>query len=216
MLFSFFSQHTIPPSSPSIEIHKPEKPTLTIPLKNTLTVDHHSHRRHSVDTSQHSPTHETGPIVVKSQSSIMPLQANESHNVSEQFLTPTMQRKKSVSSKERLFSVESLQRTSSTRSMERRLKVKTPSTDSKTSEREILKATENEGELSSKLGERKLTSLSVTTPDNVNNRNCYVVNISFDFNFRLICMKIPTVYHIHHSVVGCMNIEIVYCQMIQV
>ena len=115
------SQHVIPPpSSQSIELLKPEKSsTSPSSQQNTLiVVDPNNVRRHSIDTSSVSPSHTNNSTVVKSQSTIMPVPLTESSNVSDQLPIPAMNRKKSVSSKERLFSVESMRRRSSTKSIE--------------------------------------------------------------------------------------------------
>jgi hypothetical protein len=106
-----------------------------------------------MDTSQSVPTHPTNNTVVKSQSIIMSLPINNSNNLSEEFLSPTLIRKKSVSSKERLFSVESLHRTLSTKSNEQLIKVIPPS----------LPET-----YANKYDEQNQTSLTITTPENVN------------------------------------------------
>lgn len=118
-------------------------------------VDSNAQRRHSMDTYQISPTTNT---VVKSQSTIMPLPNENSSNVSETMLSPTFTRKKSVSSKERLFSVESLHRTASTKSNDRLIKLAAQSNDTSnspdthTTKRDEQKAT---------------TTFTLTTPDNV-------------------------------------------------
>jgi hypothetical protein len=104
-----------------------------------------------------SPNHSNNNTVVKSQSTIMPLPLNNTSNVTEQLSLPTINRKKSVSSKERLFSVESLNRVSSTKSNEHLIKVATSN---------IPKPT---------------TILSVTTPDNVNKQNFRQFRICFFF-----------------------------------
>jgi hypothetical protein len=140
------SQYNLSSTSPPIEIHQPDKSNqsehnLTV---SSLIVDPNVPRRHSMGTppvSQNNPNNNT---VVKSQSTTMPLPLNNTSNVTEQLLSPTINRKKSVSSKERLFSVESLNRTSSTKSNEHLIKVATSPSPKPT------------------------TILSVTTPENVN------------------------------------------------
>lgn len=115
-----------------------------------------------MDTSDLTPTHpSTNNTVVKSQSSIMPLPINNSSNVSDQLLSPTINRKKSVSSKERLFSVESLNRLSSTKSNENLIKIVTQPIDM------INEPSESEYQRrpSRKREEQKATSLYVTSPD---------------------------------------------------
>lgn len=164
-LFSFFlSQHVLPPSSPPVQIHKPPKSRPTNQSQQNLTpshlmVDSNIQRRHSMDTSKFSPTHPTNSTVVKSQSSIMPLPLEDPSNVSEQLLSPAVNRMKSVSSKERLFSVESLHRTSSTKSNQHLIKVATQSND--TSNPPETPPTKREEA-------KPTTTLSVTTPENVN------------------------------------------------
>ncbi|CAF4421945.1 unnamed protein product, partial [Rotaria sp. Silwood2] len=167
------SQHVIPPISPSIEIHKPEKKNLNVQLNNSLAVssntslvvDSNIPRRHSMDTSQYSPTHSPTHTVVKSQSTIMPLPRNDSNDASEQLLSPTMARQKSVSSKERLFSVESLHRTSSIKSAEHLIKVATQPSDVNHSHSGTYNLSEPERKRSIKRDEPKSTSLAVTTPE---------------------------------------------------
>ena len=91
-------------------------------------------------------------IFVKSQSTIMPSPMNSSKSATESSLSPNVERRKSVSSKERLFSVESLNRRSSLKSPEQLTKVTTQSD-------ETLKPTTT------------TTILSVTTPENVRRSN---------------------------------------------
>ncbi|CAF0865041.1 unnamed protein product [Rotaria sordida] len=169
------SQHVIPPVSLSIEIHKPEKinsniqstnNNLTVLSNTSLIVDPNIQRRHSMDTSQYSPTHLTTNTVVKSQSTIMPLPRDDSKDVSEQLLSPAMTPQKRVSSKERLFSVESLHRTSSTKSTEYLMKVATqPSSDIDRRHSGTYNLSEQERKYSIKRDEPKQTSLTVTTPE---------------------------------------------------
>ncbi len=149
------SQHILPPLSPPIKIHKPEKIHSNNQSKNTLTVsslmvDPNIQRRHSMDTSQLNPISPTNNTVVKSQSTIMPLPINNSNDLSEQLLSPPMSRKKSVSSKERLFSVQSLHRT---KSNEHLIKVMTQPID------------EHNRKHSIKHDEQKSPSLSITIPE---------------------------------------------------
>jgi hypothetical protein len=95
-------------------------------LNNALIViDSNSHRRHSMDTSQFMPNQTIGSSVVKSQSTIMSLPDDESSHIADQLNLPQMHRKKSVSSKERLFSVDSIHRTLSAKSIEHLMKVAT-------------------------------------------------------------------------------------------
>ncbi|CAF0816840.1 unnamed protein product [Rotaria sp. Silwood1] len=167
------SQHVIPSVSLSIEIHKPEKRIPNIQTNNnlgvssntSLIVDSNISRRHSMDTSQCSPTHSSTNTVVKSQSTIMPLPRNDSNDTSEQLLAPTITRKKSVSSKERLFSVESLHRTSSIKSAEHLKKVATQQSDINRSHSGTYNLPEQERQHSIKRDVQKSTSLSVTTPE---------------------------------------------------
>lgn len=154
------SQHVIPPHSPPIQIHKPEKTHSNTQLQTNLTpsylmVDSSTHRRHSMDTYQVSPTTST---VVKSQSTIMPLSDEDPSKVSETMLSPPSTRKKSVSSKERLFSVDSLHRTASTKSNDHLIKVATQSND-----------TSNSPDTpTAKRDEQKPTTIfTLTTPENV-------------------------------------------------
>jgi len=149
------SQHILPPLSPPIKIHKPEKIHSNNQSKNTLTVsslmvDPNIQRRHSMDTSQLNLISPTNNTVVKSQSTIMPLPINNSNDVSEQLLSPSMSRKKSVSSKERLFPVESLHRT---KSNEHLIKVMTQPID------------EHDRKHFIKHDEQKSPSLSITIPE---------------------------------------------------
>jgi hypothetical protein len=109
-------------------------------------IDPNIQRRHSMDTSKLTPTHSTNNTVVKSQSTTMSLPIDNSSNVSEQLLSPPMNRKKSVSSKERLFSVESLH---CTKSNEHLIKVITQPIDSYNSPEH----------------EQKSPSLSITIPE---------------------------------------------------
>jgi len=110
-----------------------------------------------MDTSQLTPTNNNNNnnnTVVKSQSTIMSLPINDSSNVSEQLVSPNINRKRSVSSKERLFSVESLHRMSLTKSNENLIKIVTqPINTSNTSERERKHSIKHD--------EQKPTSLSV-------------------------------------------------------
>jgi len=119
-----------------------------------------------MDTSRLTPTNSINNTVVKSQSTIMSLPINDSTNVSEQLLSPTMTKKKSVSSKERLFSVGSLHRTSLNKSNEHLIKVITQPTD-------VYNLSEHERKSPTKRDEQKLTSLSVTIPENVNYKNYF-------------------------------------------
>ena len=132
---SLSSKHVLPPLPPPIEIHKPEgtrastraKHSPVDPSPNNLSIaDCHSYRRHSMDTSQLISLPITNCTVVKSRSSMMGLPMSDSSNVTDQLLSPVNDRKKSVSSKERLFSVESLHRISSRKSIEHLIKVATP------------------------------------------------------------------------------------------
>jgi hypothetical protein len=118
-----------------------------------------------VDTSQFSPTTNT---VVKSQSTIMSLPVNDSSNVSDQYLSPTINRKKSVSSKERLFSIESLHRSSSTKSIDHLIKVAT-TTEAKIPDVQTNNLPEQERKHDPKKSPSlvKQISLAVTTDDNV-------------------------------------------------
>jgi hypothetical protein len=118
-------------------------------------IDPNIQRRHSMDTSKLTPTHSTNNTVVKSQSTTMSLPIDNSSNVSEQLLSPPMNRKKSVSSKERLFSVESLHRT---KSNEHLIKVITQPIDSYNSP-------EHERKHSIKHDEQKSPSLSIIIPE---------------------------------------------------
>lgn len=159
------SQHVIPPNSPPIQIHKPKKPHSNTHLQTNLTpsylmVDSNTQRRHSMDTYQASPTTTTTTTtstVVKSQSTIMPLPNEDSSKVSETMLSPTPDRKKSVSSKERLFSVESLHRTASTKSNDRLIKVATQSNDTSNSP-DTPTAKRDE--------QKPTTTFTLTTPEN--------------------------------------------------
>jgi len=183
-LLFVFSQHTIPPISPPIEIHKPEKISSNIPSRNTLTVSHNSsliidpniQRRHSMDTSQFSPTHSPNNTVIKSQSTIMSSPMDNSSNVSDRLLSPISIRKKSVSSKERLFSVESLHRLSSAKSIEHLIKVATQPSATKHIDDGMYYLSEQEHKHSITPDEQKSTplvkqtSLNVTTLKHVNNK----------------------------------------------
>ena len=80
-----------------------------------------------MDTSQLASLPLANCTLVKSRSSMMGLPMSDSSNVSDQLLSPVNHRKKSVSSKERLFSVESLHRLSSRKSIEHLIKVATTS-----------------------------------------------------------------------------------------
>lgn len=121
-------------------------------------IDPNIQRRHSMDTSQYTST--SNNTVVKSQSTIMSSPQNtNSSNVSEQLLSPSINRKKSVSSKERLFSVESLTRSPSMKSNENLIKIVTePINNSPTSP-------DNPRKPSIKRDENKSTSLYVTSPN---------------------------------------------------
>ena len=135
-------------------------------------VDTNTQRRHSMDTSQFSPTHLTNNTVTKSRSTTMSLTIEDSTHVSDQLLSPTNNRKKSVSSKERLFSVESLHRLSSAKSIEHLMKVATQSSDTKhnTLEREQKHSINHNEQKSTPLV--KQTSLNVTNIlRNVNKKN---------------------------------------------
>lgn len=143
------SQHTHPTPSPSIEIHKPDKSNPNIQSEHNVTVsslmvDSNIQRRHSMDTSSNQSANNA---FVKSQSTIMPPPMNDSSSAIGSSLSPTGNRRKSVSSKERLFSVQSLQRTSSNKSQEHLIKGATQSDDTS--------------------NPTKVTTLSVITPENV-------------------------------------------------
>jgi hypothetical protein len=163
------SQNTLPATAPPIHIHQPEKSNSTNQSDNNLTVssllnDPNALRRHSMDTTTNHSNNDNNNSVVKSHSAIMPLPLNNTSNVTEQLLSPTMNRRKSVSSKERLFSVESLNRTSSTKTNEHLIKV----------------ATSN---LPETYSPKPTTILSVTTPDNVNDQNhSKISNLCFLFS----------------------------------
>ena len=140
--------------------------------RNTLMVvdPNISHRRHSMDTSQLLPAHSSGSTVVKSQSTIMSAIPNESLMPSDQLNLPTIQRKKSVSSKERLFSVESIHRTSSTKSVERLLKVATtvqPSSSDSRAHHSLSNQDSGKDEERTPASLSRQPSLTVTTADNV-------------------------------------------------
>ena len=178
------SQNTLPPTTPPIHIHKPEKSNSTNQSDNNLTVssllnDPNAPRRHSMDTTaNHSNNNNSNNnnnnnnSVVKSQSTIIPLPMNNTSNVTDQLLSPTVTRRKSVSSKERLFSVESLNRTPSIKSNEHLMKV----------------ATSN---LPETYTPKPTTILSVTTPDNVNDfHHSKISNLCFFFLFSKPWMKI--------------------------
>ncbi|CAF0755721.1 unnamed protein product [Adineta steineri] len=176
------SQYIIPPISPAIEIfksdknhsHNSTKNNVTVSPNLSLTVDSNNQRRHSMDTSQFSPTHLTNNTVVKSQSTFMSLPVDDdSNNVSDQLLSPSNHRKKSVSSKERLFSVESLHRSPSTKSIEHLMKVATQSYDTKPAVDRFHSLPQGDRRHSIKPDEKrstplvKQTSLSVNiTPEN--------------------------------------------------
>jgi len=159
------SQHIIPPSSSHvIELQKSEKNS--IPIQNQhntlLVVDPNTGRRHSMDTSPVTTTsiyHQTNnSSVVKSQSTTMHLDTPETSNVSDQLPVPAMNRKKSVSSKERLFSVESMRRRSSTKSTEQL--AKSPHTGHSTDQSESIKRDEPNS-----LPSLKQSTLAVNTVD---------------------------------------------------
>lgn len=114
---------------------------------SSLTIDPNTPRRHSMD----EPALSSNNTFVKSQSTIMPSPMISSVSVTESSLSPNVERRKSVSSKERLFSVESLNRRSSIKSAEHLMKVATHSD-------EALKPTAT-------------TTLSITTPENVRRSN---------------------------------------------
>ena len=167
------SQHVIPPMSQAIQLHRPSKnapgrqpPNQLEISHNTLSVvDPNSPRRHSMDTSQFSPTHAANATVVKSQSTIMPLPLDVPSSVSDHLHLPSMTRKKSVSSKERLFSVDSLRRTSSSKSAERSSNPRL-SQLSGHGRQDSIKEDEQNSATS-----LKQTSLAVTTADNVSNHD---------------------------------------------
>ena len=98
-----------------------------------------------------APALSSNNIFVKSQSTIMPSPMISSVSATESSLSPNVERRRSVSSKERLFSVESLNRRSSIKSAEHLMKVATQSD-------ETLKPTAT-------------TTLSITTPENVRRSN---------------------------------------------
>lgn len=159
--------------SQAIQLHRPSKsatgrqpPNQLEISHNTLSVvDPNSPRRHSMDTSQFSPTHAANATVVKSQSTIMPLPMDVPTSVSDQLHLPSMTRKKSVSSKERLFSVASLRRTSSSKSAERSSNPRL-SQLSAHGRQDSIKEDEQNSATS-----LKQTSLAVTTADNVSHHD---------------------------------------------
>lgn len=160
-----FSQHVIPPSSSHlIELQKPEKNSIPIPNQHNtlLVIDPNTGRRHSMDTSSVTTTstyHQTNnSSVVKSQSTNMHLDTPETSNVSDQLPVPAMNRKKSVSSKERLFSVESMRRRSSTKSTEQL--AKSPHTGQSIDQSETIKRDEPNS-----LPSLKQSTLTVNTFD---------------------------------------------------
>jgi hypothetical protein len=169
------SQNIILPISSQIEISKPSKSNLTVSNNSSLIVDSNAQRRHSMDTSQYSPTAQINNTVVKSQSTFMSPQIDHSSNVSEQFLIPTPNRKKSVSSKERLFSIESLHRSPSSKSIEHLMKVAMQPSDTKTTNSETYHSSEQEHKSPSLV---KQTSLTIATPENVNHKNDELTNLS--------------------------------------
>ncbi|UJR28278.1 hypothetical protein I4U23_009527 [Adineta vaga] len=170
------SKHVIPPILPPIEIHNSEKIISNnyfksnLPIsQNSLTVDTNTQRRHSMDTSQLSLNHSNNNTIVKSQSKIDNL-----NKESDQFLVPANVRKKRVSSKECLFSVESLHRgTVTTKSNEHLMKIATQSSDTKhiddglhnslVQERKQQLIKRHEKEVVPLV---KQTSLNITTPEN--------------------------------------------------
>ncbi|CAF4414696.1 unnamed protein product [Rotaria socialis] len=164
------SQHVIPTTSPPIEIHKPESiksnNRLAVLPNSSLAVDQTIQRRHSMDTTQHSQQHSANNPVAKSLSTMLPLPTKESNDVSDQLLSPTMTRKKSISSKERLFSVESLHRASSMKSVEYCMKAPVPPTNNiNPIHNDTYIVPEQERTHSMKRYEQKPISLSVTTPE---------------------------------------------------
>jgi hypothetical protein len=123
-----------------------------------------------MDTSQFSPTHQTNNTVVKSQSTFMSSPLNNSSNVSDQLLAPTTNRKKSVSSKERLFSVETLHRSPSSKSIEHFMKIVPQPSDAK--ENYSPEPVQKSPSLI------KQTSLSVAAPENINHKNEELTSLS--------------------------------------
>ena len=167
-------------------------------------VDSNAQRRHSMDTYQTSPTTNT---VVKSQSTIMPLPNENSSNVSETMLSPTFTRKKSVSSKERLFSVESLHRTASIKSNDRSIKLAPQSNDTSNS-RDTHTAKRDE--------QKTTTTFTLTTPDNVKSLHIHTHTILFFDIFFHINFSRKRIPKSRHHAVESTNIEIVYYRMIRV
>ncbi|CAF3809687.1 unnamed protein product [Rotaria magnacalcarata] len=164
------SQHVIPTTSPLIEIHKPSSITsnnrLAVLSNSSLTVDQTVQRRHSMDTTQHSQQNSANNAVFKSLSTVIPLSTKESNDVPDQLLLPTMTRKKSISSKERLFSVESLHRTSSTKSVEHCMKAPaSPTNNINPIHNDTYNVPEQGRTHSMKRYEQNPISLSVTTPE---------------------------------------------------
>ena len=159
-------------SSQAIELQKQERnsiPSSHTPQNTLFVVDPNTGRRHSMDTTL-DLSQLNNSNVVKSHSTGVHLDTKETGNVSDQLPIPAMNRKKSVSSKERLFSVESVRRRSSTKSVEQL--VKTAPTGQSADQSESIKRDEP-----SSLTSLKQSSLTVNPFDHVR-RACLVV-ISF-------------------------------------
>lgn len=171
----YFSQHTTLPSSSLTKVKKVqsnESNNNVSDLTNSLlTVDQNALRRHSMDTPQHSSSNQTNSSVLKSHSTTIALQTNEPDGESNRLLTSNTSQKKSVSSKEHLFSVDSLHRTASTKSVERFMRVATSPNNVKSDSTDTYNIPEQQRSQSMKRYEQKPISLSVTTPDYVSYKN---------------------------------------------
>ncbi|CAF1135890.1 unnamed protein product, partial [Adineta ricciae] len=179
------SKHIVPPVLPPIELRKTEHrksskhSTSKLPIShNSLMVDNSMQRRHSMDTSQLSPNSlNTNNTVVKSQSTIMSLGIDDTNPMDNA-------RKKNVSSKERLFSVESLHRIAVTKSAEQSMKVPAQTSNPQRTDGDIYNSFEQDRKQPARRShEKEVTPLVKQTSLNAaTSENKYMNDDTISFN----------------------------------